>query len=363
MSSKTLLFADDSATMRLIMEKTFLGEDFDIITVPSGQAAIEKARELSPDIIIADAGMTGVSGYDVCQTIRQDAGLSHTPLVIMSGISTPYDETRGKSVGATEHIKKPFDTTKLIDRVAELCANAVPAPAPAQTPAPAASATTSSVSTGVVPARPSRSSISAATKRDGVADMASTSSTLHAFPRPGLLDETVRPVQPVAVNAPPKASETQPSMSTTRSSIKMPVAEPEPIEIAEEEHASEIQVGTLAELAQMNAQGGKIPQEVREDAIELDRTPSRASEKSAPAKPVAESPIQKATASASARHLQSAASQAAKDVVAGVEGLTSEQAQAIMALTEDVVEKVVWEVVPDLAEAIIREKLDELLSK
>ncbi|MBN2717880.1 MAG: response regulator [Deltaproteobacteria bacterium] len=343
MSSKTLLFADDSATMRLIMEKTFHGEDFNVITVPSGQAAIEKAKELTPDIIIADAGMSGVSGYDVCDAIRNDAALSATPVVIMSGISNPYEEGRGKSVGATEHIKKPFDTTKLIDRVTELCAESA-RPAAIGTPSVA----------GVAPARP-LSAAPPVTKKEAPADMPGTSATLHAFPRPSLSDEPVRPVQPVAARMPSKGVDTQPNISTSiaAASASSGPAEPEPIEIADEESGSEIQVGTLAELAQMNAHGGKVQQEVRDDAIELEGTPA----------PYAAPVPQPAKAPAPSRTVAEAASQAAKEIATKVEGLTSEQAQAIMALTEDVVEKVVWEVVPDLAEAIIREKLDELLKK
>ena len=323
--------------MRLIMEKTFQSEDVDVVSVPSGQAAIEKAKELTPDIVIADAGMMGVSGYDVCDAIRNDGSLSGIPVVIMSGISNPYEENRGKSVGATEHIKKPFDTTKLIDRVNELCASSeVNAPPRSSVSGP-----------GVAPARPNLNMPPMA-KKDG-GEEASSSSTLHAFPRPGLADESVTPVQPVAVNAPPRGADTQPNISTRPS--EPPTPEPEPIEIAEEENGSEIQVGTLAELAQMNAQGGTVKQEAREDAIELESGGQGSTDEL----PLTDEPSRAPAA------IHEAASQAARKVASGVEGLTSEQAQAIMALTEDVVEKVVWEVVPDLAEAIIREKLDDLL--
>ncbi|MBN2341766.1 MAG: response regulator [Deltaproteobacteria bacterium] len=342
MSSKTLLFADDSATMRLIMEKTFQGEDFTVVTVPSGQAAIEKAAELAPAIIIADAGMTGVSGYDVCEAIRNNGSLSATPVVIMSGISNPYDESRGKTVDATEHIKKPFDTTKLITRVKELCAEEAERP----------SVTGVSSGLGVAPARPNLH-MPPVPRKDALSEAPSTNSTLHAFPRPGLSDAPAPAVQPIAVADPstPKFPETQPQIEVPPAAV-----EPEPIELADEDNSSEIQVGTLAELAQMNEQGGHIPQEVRDDAIELegaahtDEIPpiSRTSQAPAPA---------------SASPIAEAASRAAAAVAGGVEGLTSEQAQAIMALTEDVVEKVVWEVVPDLAEAIIREKLNELLNE
>ena len=152
MLKKAIMFVDDSATMRTIAEKTFFAEPFDVITVPSGEAAVAKLKEVRPSLALVDIGMAGVNGYDVCKAIRDDAEYGRIPVIIMSGVSTPYDENRGKDVGATEHIKKPFDTAKLIERVVELTkggAEAVsdgeaiplqpkPVPQPKPAPVPAA---------------------------------------------------------------------------------------------------------------------------------------------------------------------------------------------------------------------------------
>ena len=70
LSNKSILCVDDSATMRTIIEKTFFAEPYDMVTVPSGEVAIEKARDIQPDLILADAGMVGMTGYDVCKAIR-----------------------------------------------------------------------------------------------------------------------------------------------------------------------------------------------------------------------------------------------------------------------------------------------------
>jgi CheY-like chemotaxis protein len=88
-ANKTILYADDSATMRTIMEKTFAAEPVDVVAVPSGQAAIAKARELRPHVVIADVGMAGVSGYDVCKAVRGDEALAETPVLLLSGVSNP----------------------------------------------------------------------------------------------------------------------------------------------------------------------------------------------------------------------------------------------------------------------------------
>jgi CheY-like chemotaxis protein len=351
LSGKTLLFADDSATMRIVMEKTFHAEDFDVVTVPSGQAAIEKAGELIPDIIIADAGMAGISGYDVCRAVRDDAALSEIPVIIMSGISNPYDEAKGNEAGATLHVKKPFDTTRLIESVNELCkADSRPA---AAVPPPAPSATGS----GVSPVKPERPSMTSSFARPAAAP------PKPAAPLP--LEKAVPPENPRAT-----------------ADFKMPrpvkeepvIKDPDPIELDSSDDHGHIQVGTLAELAQMNDKGGTIPQEVRHDAIELDGVPAppvpaapveEITEEIVPEspEPEIESVPEEAAPAAINTALKAVSREAAKQVAAGVDGLNDEQAAAILALTEDVIEKVVWEVVPDLAETIIREKLELLLKE
>ncbi|MBN2802593.1 MAG: response regulator [Deltaproteobacteria bacterium] len=346
MSGKTLLFADDSATMRMIMEKTFKGEDFEVITVPSGQAAIEKAKEIIPDIIIADAGMAGISGYDVCKAVKDEPSLSHLPLVIMSGISTPYDENRGTDSGVTTHIKKPFDTTKIIEEVIELTQTHPKTASVAKPSMPAPSSMT-----GQPPVKPERPSLNA---------------TLHAFPRPDAPQGAVPPAKPQMEKPPlPPVN----PRATADFKMPLPPRDPEPIEFDDSEADNHIHVGTLAELAQMNDKGAIVEQEQRDDAIELDAqetaSPSTNEEtdfsETSPAsiipEPIDEDEDEPVTA------VKTASKAAASKVAAGVAGLTMEQAEAITALTEEVIEKVVWEVVPDLAETIIKEKLERLLKE
>lgn len=335
MANKTILYADDSATMRTIMEKTFAAEPVDVVAVPSGQAAIAKARELRPRVVIADVGMAGVSGYDVCKAVRGDEALAETPVLLLSGVSNPYDENRGREVGATEQMKKPFDTGKLIEKVDELAA-AAPAPQVAPSPEPPAPEPRPAP---VSPRPPSAPQPPVSPK-----------------PPPPPLSTPAAPSKTDAGRGAPSAgSRPKETMEFGRPAPPKPAPpEVKPIEIEESEEPEDaIQVGTLAELAQMDDKGGSIEPEESDDAIGIEEEPAAPAEPSPapePAEPAAE-PV------------SSAASSAAETVVSEVEGLTSEQAAAIRKLTSDVVEQVVWEVVPDLAETIIREKLAELLEE
>ncbi len=354
MSKKSILCVDDSATMRTIVEKTFFAEPYDVVTVPSGEAAIEKVKEIQPDLILADAGMVGVTGYDVCKAVRDDAGIGNIPVIIMSGVSSPYDENKARDVGATDHIKKPFDTTKLIEKVAELCSAAAPAGEPEKPKV-------SPVTPRITPTTPKPAPAQGA--------------TLHAFPNPiaqktpvvppvvppvvrPVVPPVVRPVVPPVVRpvvppvAPPVAPPIVPAspketmeFGAAIVSEKPKLKEVVPIEIDEQAgEDADIQVGTLAELAQMNEKGETLEPVHEADALELDEPV------------VPEAPEEKPA-------VKELIETAAADVAAKVGGLTSEQAEAIRVLTAEVIEQVVWEVVPDLAETIIQERIDKLLEK
>lgn len=330
MSNKSILCVDDSATMRTIIEKTFFAEPYDMVTVPSGEAAIEKAREMQPDLILADAGMVGVTGYDVCKAIREEAGIGDIPIIIMSGVSSPYDENMARDVGATDHIRKPFDTAKLIEKVNELCAATASDDEPAK---PMISPDTPKTAPTVPISAPAQGA------------------TLHAFPNPIANKEPIAPpAVPPIIPAFPKPIRPTTPKETMEFGAPIDLGKPKmeevvPIEIDEQAgDDGDIQVGTLAELAQMNEKGEMLKPHQEVDAIEIDEPVAAATPE---AKLVIEERVETAAA----------------EVAERVGGLTSEQAEAIRILTAEIIEQVVWEVVPDLAETIIQERIDKLLEK
>ena len=144
---KTLLLADDSVTIQKVVGISFASEDIAITTVDNGDDAIQKAREMRPDVILADVVMPGKSGYEVCETVKTDPELRHIPVLLLTGTFEAFDEDRAARAGASGHVAKPFEAQTLVDRVKELLAQPatqaaiVSTPEPVQeTPAPASSA-------------------------------------------------------------------------------------------------------------------------------------------------------------------------------------------------------------------------------
>lgn len=137
--SKKLLLADDSVVIQKLVGLSFANEDIEIFSTDNGDDALTRAREIRPDVILADVVMPGLSGYDVCQAIKQDLELAQTPVLLLTGTFEAFDEGRASLAGANGHITKPFEAQALVDRVREVI-NAAP-PAAASKPAASASST------------------------------------------------------------------------------------------------------------------------------------------------------------------------------------------------------------------------------
>src|SRR6266851_3252143 len=127
---KSLLLADDSVTIQKAVEMTFRAEDVILTIVSDGNEALSQAREAKPDLILADVGMPGLGGYELCEKVRADAGIRHIPVLLLGG-GTPIDPAKAIAVGANGHMPKPFDSGKLIDQVKQILANPRAAVAPA----------------------------------------------------------------------------------------------------------------------------------------------------------------------------------------------------------------------------------------
>lgn len=328
MANNTILFADDSATMRIIMEKTFAAEPYEVLAVPSGEAALATARAKNPAVIIVDAGLSDLSGYDLCQTIRGDAALKSTPVVLMSGISHPYDEARGKACGATLFMKKPFDTTQLIEKVVELSGATTSDAIPISDLEPIPLGVEPKIAAFAPPPPPPPPPSPVHAAPAPMPERAATDPSSAALRRPTGTKETMEFGMPHLRPAPRPVPAPDSAFST-------PLTQPE------SRPAEPIKVSTLAELAQMGHDGRPVTHTAASDAIELD----------SPTPPKARPEV---SARVDAR---------VAEVARQVGGLTAEQVEAIRVLSTEIVEKVVWEVVPELAETLIKEELARLLEE
>ena len=115
-----LLLADDNITVQRVIGLTFATEDFEVVTVSDGQAAIDRIKSQPPDIVLAGASMPNISGYDVARFVRSHPGLSGLPVLLLSGAFETVDPVRLHVSGASGVLEKPLDPTTVINRVKEL---------------------------------------------------------------------------------------------------------------------------------------------------------------------------------------------------------------------------------------------------
>ncbi|MEJ2199210.1 MAG: response regulator [Desulfuromonadales bacterium] len=124
--SKKLLLADDSITIQKVIQITFAHEDYDLTITDNGDAALAKAQELKPDLVMADVYMPGKNGYELTAAIRQDPDLQNTPVLLLAGSFEPFDEEKARNCRANAWIEKPFESQNLIDKVSELLNSSPP---------------------------------------------------------------------------------------------------------------------------------------------------------------------------------------------------------------------------------------------
>jgi len=127
--SHTLLLADDSVTIQRVIELTFADEDIAVVAVSDGDQAIARLESAPPDIVLADIGMPGKSGYEVAQYIKKSPKLSKIPVVLLTGAFEPVDQARAAEAGCDGILAKPFEPQLVIARVKELLGTAPPRPA------------------------------------------------------------------------------------------------------------------------------------------------------------------------------------------------------------------------------------------
>jgi DNA-binding response OmpR family regulator len=116
--AKTILLADDSVTIRKVVELTFGDTDIRVESVGTGAEALEQIRAIAPDLVLADVAMPAPSGYDICRHVK--ASDRPVPVLLLAGTFEPFDSDRARECGADGHVVKPFESGSLVQRVESL---------------------------------------------------------------------------------------------------------------------------------------------------------------------------------------------------------------------------------------------------
>ncbi len=116
MAKKVLIIEDYPATAEMI-SNILKTEGIDVVTAADGPSGLAKAKSAKPDLILLDIMMPEMSGFEVCEKLKADSGTSSIPIIIVSVRAAEDSIKKGKELGASEYISKPFDPFKLIEVV------------------------------------------------------------------------------------------------------------------------------------------------------------------------------------------------------------------------------------------------------
>lgn len=115
--AQKVLVIDDSPQVHVILRSRLADEAVDLLFTRDATTAVSTARHLQPDLILLDAEMADVSGFDICEQLKSDSSTVGIPILIMTGPASTQDKMHGLDLGATDYVAKPFDPAELRARV------------------------------------------------------------------------------------------------------------------------------------------------------------------------------------------------------------------------------------------------------
>ena len=118
--SKKVLIVDDEKDMVFGLQMMFEANNFEVVTAFDGQEALNKARQIKPDIIVLDLMLPKLDGYRVCRMLKFDEKYQKIPVIMLTARTSAEEKKTGMEVGADAYVIKPFDQQVLMDKVAQL---------------------------------------------------------------------------------------------------------------------------------------------------------------------------------------------------------------------------------------------------
>jgi DNA-binding response OmpR family regulator len=113
----SVLIVDDEQHIRLLIEQALeeLEDDgVELLTAPDGQVALDVVRDQAPDLVFLDVTMPKLNGFDACDRIKHELGMTDTFVCMLTAKGQAYDRERGLEAGADLFMTKPFDPDELL---------------------------------------------------------------------------------------------------------------------------------------------------------------------------------------------------------------------------------------------------------
>lgn len=118
--SARILVVDDLAPNLHLLEVKLSAEYYDVVTCNNGRKALDIASKEKLDLILLDAMMPGLNGFDTCEALKTNPDTWHIPVIMVTALEETKDRIQGLEAGADDFITKPIDDFNLMARVRSL---------------------------------------------------------------------------------------------------------------------------------------------------------------------------------------------------------------------------------------------------
>ncbi len=117
MNPMKILIVDDEPHLRTLIQQSLEELEFEgveLFTASNGDEALEMIREEQPNLVFLDVMMPKKNGFDVCNAVKNELGMSHIHIILLTAKGQEFDRQRGNEVGADRYMTKPFDPDALV---------------------------------------------------------------------------------------------------------------------------------------------------------------------------------------------------------------------------------------------------------
>ncbi len=115
--ANSILLVDDEPNILLSLEFLMKRAGYVVNTAEDGEVALEKIRDLKPDLVLLDVNMPKKDGFEVCETVRANPDWADIKIIMLTAKGREIEKEKGLALGASDYITKPFATKDVIDRV------------------------------------------------------------------------------------------------------------------------------------------------------------------------------------------------------------------------------------------------------
>ena len=111
--AKTILVVEDNPVNLKLFNDLLTAKGYGVSTIGRGDLALEKAREILPDLIILDMQLPGMDGYMVTRWLKTDPDVKHIPVIAVTAYALMYDKEKSMKAGCDEYVSKPIDILQI----------------------------------------------------------------------------------------------------------------------------------------------------------------------------------------------------------------------------------------------------------